>query len=339
MLPALVPREDFMSAIALNAFTFNGAAMLGPAIAGLLVPVAGYASTFYVNGISFGAVIVALGLMRLPAPASAPRQAGVLRGVTDGLRYIWRNPTVRALTVMAAAFGLFGSPYVFMLPVYRPILDLDERALGFLSSAPGLGAVLGGLMLARFAHARGKGRLLVASVALFVVTLITFATSRSYPVSLTVLILVGALATAFTATTQTLLRPHAGPRGQHVHDHRHRLPAAGRARSGLGDRPDRRPRGAVGGGPGRGHHRPGPGAPTPDPARLENREHRGRAQRGHRTCVIAPRARRGSGGVRAGVDLFVNLQCSKWSNEFWWSVEIRDGEKWTEVVEGTCKRE
>jgi MFS family permease len=206
MLPALVPREDFMSAIALNAFTFNGAAMLGPAIAGLLVPVAGYASTFYVNGISFGAVIVALGLMRLPAPASAPRQAGVLRGVTDGLRYIWRNPTVRALTVMAAAFGLFGSPYVFMLPVYRPILDLDERALGFLSSAPGLGAVLGGLMLARFAHARGKGRLLVASVALFVVTLITFATSRSYPVSLTVLILVGALATAFTATTQTLLQ-------------------------------------------------------------------------------------------------------------------------------------
>jgi MFS family permease len=206
MLPALVPREDFMSAITLNALTFNGAAMLGPAIAGLLVPVAGYAATFYLNGISFAAVIVALSLMRLPAARPRPLGAGVLRGIADGLRYIRGNRTVRALTVMAAAFGLFGSPYVFMLPVYRPILGIDERALGFLSSAPGLGAILGGLALARFAHAPGKGRLLVASVGLFVVTLITFATSRSYPLSLVVLVLVGATLTAFTATTQTLLQ-------------------------------------------------------------------------------------------------------------------------------------
>ncbi len=206
MLPALVPREDFMSAITLNALTFNGAAVLGPAIAGLVVPVAGYAWTFYLNGISFAAVIVALVLMRLPAPPPRPREAGVLRGVADGLRYIWRNPTVRALTVMAAAFGLFGSPYVLMLPVYRPLLDLDERALGLLSSAPGLGAVLGGLVLARFAHVRWKGRLLVGSVGLFVITLITFATSRSYGVSLAVLVAVGASLTAFTTTTQTLLQ-------------------------------------------------------------------------------------------------------------------------------------
>jgi predicted MFS family arabinose efflux permease len=206
MLPQLVPREDFMSAITLNALTFNGAAVLGPAIAGLLVPVAGYASTFYLNGASFGAVIVALALLRLPPPPSRPRDSGVLRGVAEGLGYVWRHPAVRALTLMAAVFGLFGSPYVLMLPVYRSILGLDERALGFLTSAPGLGTILGGLVLARFAHVRWKGRLLVGSVGLFVATLITFATSRHYALSVAVLIAVGASLTAFTTTTQTLLQ-------------------------------------------------------------------------------------------------------------------------------------
>lgn len=206
MLPQLVPRQDFMSAITLNALTFNGASVLGPALAGLLVPVAGYAGTFYLNGISFGAVVAALRWLRLPA--SPPRSAGpgVWRGVADGLSYIGHNPTVRALTLMAAAFGLFGAPYVWMIPVYRPILGLDEQALGMLSSAPGLGTVVGGLLLARFAHVRGKGRLLVGSAALFVLTLITFATSQSYALSLVTLVAVGASMTAFTSTTQTLLQ-------------------------------------------------------------------------------------------------------------------------------------
>ena len=93
-----------------------------------------------------------------------------------------------------------------MLPVYRVVLHIDERALGLLSSAPGLGTVLGGLVLARFADVRGKGRLLVASAGLFVVAVIAFATSAHYVLSVAILVLVGACATAFSSTTQSLLQ-------------------------------------------------------------------------------------------------------------------------------------
>lgn len=206
MLPHLVPREDFMSAITLFAVTFNGASVLGPALAGLLVPVAGYAWAFYLNGISFGAVLVALALMRLPTPVLRPPQP-VWGQVREGITYIWRHPTLRSLVVLAAAFGFFGAPYNAMLPVYRVVLGIDERALGFLSSAPGLGTVLGGLVLTtRLAHVRWKGRLLLAAAGAFVVSLIAFAASPSYLLSVALLVAVGACVTAFSSTTQTLLQ-------------------------------------------------------------------------------------------------------------------------------------
>jgi MFS family permease len=206
LLPHLVPRQDFLSAIALMSVTFNGAAVLGPALAGLLVPALGFASTFYLNSLSFGAVLIALARLELPpAPPRAP-QPRVLSQVGDGLVYIWRHPTLRALTLLAAAYGLFGAPYNQMLPVYRVVLHIDERALGLLSSAPGLGTVLGGLVLARFSDISGKGRLLVGSAGLFVVALIAFATSPRYGESVAILVLVGACATAFSSTTQTLLQ-------------------------------------------------------------------------------------------------------------------------------------
>jgi predicted MFS family arabinose efflux permease len=251
MLPQLVPREDFMSAITLMALTFNGASVLGPALAGLLVPAAGYASTFYLNGVSFAAVMVALRLMRLPAPAARPPQPAVLRQIRDGLVYIWRHRTVRALALLAAAFGFFGAPYNAMLPVYRVILGIDERALGFLSSAPGLGTVLGGLALTWFAHARHKGRILLASVGLFVLTLVAFSISRHYALSLGLLVLVGASVIAFATTTQTLLQHltddrDAGPGGEPLHGHGDRVSAPGRPRPRVGDRPDRGAAGDLG---------------------------------------------------------------------------------------------
>jgi len=206
LLPHLVPRGDFLSAIALMSVTFNGAAVLGPALAGLLIPVAGFASTFYLNGLSFGAVLWALARLHLPAAPPPAAHPPVLRQVADGLAYIWGHPTLRALTLLAAAFGLFGAPYNQMLPVYRVVLHIDERGLGFLSSAPGLGTVLGGLVLARFSDIRAKGRLLVASAGLFVAAVIAFAYSQHYSASVAILVLVGAFATAFSSTTQTLLQ-------------------------------------------------------------------------------------------------------------------------------------
>lgn len=206
MLPHLVPREDFMSAITLFSVTFNGASVLGPALAGLLVPVTGYAWAFYLNGISFAAVLAALALMRLPPPVARPGEP-VWRQVREGITYIWRHPTLRSLVLLAAAFGLFGAPYNAMLPVYRIVLGIDERALGFLSSAPGLGTLLGGLVLAsHFARVRWKGRLLLGAAGAFVLFLIAFATSKSYALSVVLLVGVGACVTAFSSTTQTLLQ-------------------------------------------------------------------------------------------------------------------------------------
>lgn len=206
LLPALVPREDLLNAIALMSVSFNGAAILGPALAGLLVPLVGYAWAFYLNALSFGAVLLAVYWLRL---ARRPRPAGtkpVLQEAAEGFIYIVRHPIIRTLTVMAAVVGFFAAPYNQMLPGYRLLLHIDRRALGLLTSAPGLGTLLGGFAVARFAHTRHKGRLMLGAAGLTVLALALFSLSRSYYLSVGSLVLVGATLTGYTATMQTLLQ-------------------------------------------------------------------------------------------------------------------------------------
>ncbi|NJO07296.1 MAG: MFS transporter, partial [Chloroflexaceae bacterium] len=146
----MVGKEDLLNAIALNSTMFNTARTLGPAAAGLLVAAAGEGPAFLLNGLSYLAVIVALLMMRLP-PFTAPALSRRRDQLREGLQYVWHEPTVRTLLLMAGGLCLFGYLYIPLLPVFaRNVFHTDAEGLGWLAAANGGGALLAALFLAQF---------------------------------------------------------------------------------------------------------------------------------------------------------------------------------------------
>jgi MFS family permease len=156
----MVGREDLSNGIALNSAAFNAARILGPAIAGVLVATIGEAGCFWLNALSFVAVIVGLSLMRAgrtagasgappgasPAPAAAPVAASTLR---EGLAYAWSSRSIRQLLVLLAICAGIGFQYNVLLPVYaRDVLHADARTYGWLFSAFGVGSLVAALRMA-----------------------------------------------------------------------------------------------------------------------------------------------------------------------------------------------
>ncbi|MBX6350022.1 MAG: MFS transporter [Clostridia bacterium] len=210
LLPALVPRELLLNAISLNSMTFNGAAILGSALGGALVAPIGTGGCFFVNGLSFGIVILALRRMRLPSGAagSPGRPGGSLLGdLAEALAYVRRRRVILALLVTAAGTSFFARGYQALLPVFaRDVLAVGVRGLGWLSAAPGAGTVAGALSLAALGEVGGKGRLLLATSLGLAGTLVGFAYARSLVLAALLLLLSGAFSILASATLQTLLQ-------------------------------------------------------------------------------------------------------------------------------------
>src|SRR5207244_5672292 len=111
----LVPREDLQNAIALNSAQFQTSRMLGPALAGLAVAAIGPGWCFFINGFSFLTVIAALLMLRVP-PLSPRARQSAMQNVREGLRYVWRDPTIFGLLLIAAVPSYFGQSYQAMMP-------------------------------------------------------------------------------------------------------------------------------------------------------------------------------------------------------------------------------
>ena len=146
----MVGREDLMNAIALNSSIFNAARAFGPAVAGMLISVAGTAFCFFVNGLSFLAVIWGLFLMRTNgSPATEPRSYDVLRGTVEALRSIRGTPIVLTTILLVSVVSVFGTNFNVLVPVFaRMELHRDAAAFGFLMSSFGIGALVGAASLA-----------------------------------------------------------------------------------------------------------------------------------------------------------------------------------------------
>ncbi len=212
LLPDLVPQRDLMNAISLNSVTFQGAALVGPAVAGILVSVIGFSGVFLLNAISYFAVLVALFAMR--SPSQHQRLATTVRGeLADGLRFISRTSLVLNLLVLSGLFSLFGRSYSTLMPAFaRQVLHTDERSLGFMYAAPGLGTLAGGFLLAASGDVRNKSRLLLAGVIASSGLVSAFAISPALLPALVILVGVGAASTIYSATATTLLQVNApGP--------------------------------------------------------------------------------------------------------------------------------
>lgn len=184
--------EDLGNAIALNSSLFNGARLIGPSIAGLLIAGAGEGVCFLVDGISYLAVLAAFYAMRPPPMRRLPAPRPLLGELRDGLLYAYRSTPIKALLSLTALVSLVGIPYTVLMPVFaREILHGGPLTLGFLMGASGLGALGGALYLASRTTVVGLGKLITLSTVLFGGSLIAFGMSRSLWMSLVLMLGVG----------------------------------------------------------------------------------------------------------------------------------------------------
>lgn len=210
LLPALVPREDLMSAISLNSAVFTGAALFGPALGGFLLEYIGSGGLFLVNAISYGVVLLATVLMSDVDARPSGEMSGFWSDVTEGLRFVLHTRLLLVLVGVSALSGLLGRSYAVLLPVFaRDVWDVGERGYGLLLSAPGAGALLGAFGLAAFGEVRRKGRLLILSMLLFSLVLLAFSYSPAFWPAVVLLLVAGLLNAGFGTSIATLLQTNA----------------------------------------------------------------------------------------------------------------------------------
>lgn len=203
----MVEREDLMNAIALNSSMVNGARVVGPAIAGVVVAAVGEGWCFLLNALSYVAVIGALLLMRLPhRPPPAPRTSA-WASIVEGFVFSWRTAPVRALLLLLGLVSLMGMPYSVLMPIFADrILHGGPDAYGLLMSASGVGALAGAATLTVRRHIRGLGRWIALSAAGFGLSLIAFAFSRSLWLSALLLVPAGFCMMVEMAASNTLIQ-------------------------------------------------------------------------------------------------------------------------------------
>jgi predicted MFS family arabinose efflux permease len=210
----LVGREDLANAIALNSTQFQLARALGPVAAGVGFKVFGLAGCFFVNGLSFAAVVIGLRMVRYDRTLNARRADGAIKerqgfvdDLTDGFRYVARRPRVSMLLIMCAVTSLFGAPYIAMAPVFaRDVLHLAETGLALLMGMAGAGALFGALFLAYLGDFRHKGWFVLGGDLGFALCLIGFSLATNVIISLIFLFALGFAIVCSIALTNTLLQ-------------------------------------------------------------------------------------------------------------------------------------
>ena len=200
-------REDLPNAIALNSSMFNGARLVGPSVAGVVMAAVGEARCFLADGVSYLAVIASLLAMRVarrPRPATDKR---VLQELAEGFRYAFGFAPIRALLLLLALVSLTGMPYTVLMPVIATrTLHGGPHTLGFLMGASGVGALAGALYLASRRSVLGLGRIIPLAAALFGAGLVAFGLSRSLALSLVLMLATGSGFMVQMASSNTVIQ-------------------------------------------------------------------------------------------------------------------------------------
>jgi MFS family permease len=203
----MVGKEDLMNAIALNSSMVNGARIIGPAIAGLLVAAIGEGWCFFLNGVSYLAVIGGLMMMELTPHRKVSLAGSPLKRVVEGFVFVRRTGPVRELLLLLGAVSLFGAPYGVLMPIFSDqVLHHGASALGLLMGSSGVGALLAAFSLAARTQLRGLGRWVAMSTAGFGASLILFGVSHSFWLSALLLVPVGYAMMVEMAASNTLIQ-------------------------------------------------------------------------------------------------------------------------------------
>lgn len=180
----MVDRETLSNAIALNSGIFTTATAVGPAFGGILYAFFGPAWCFFINAVSFGAVILALGLMRIKPVKRERPPFRPIKNILDGLRYIKKEPLIRSLILLAAAVSVFGFSIFTLFPAWAVnILHGDAATNGFLQSARGFGSLVAAFLIAAIGRVTFRGKLITAGTFVFPGALIVFAFITDQPLS------------------------------------------------------------------------------------------------------------------------------------------------------------
>jgi predicted MFS family arabinose efflux permease len=219
-----VSKQNLMNAMALQSAVFNGASIVGPALAGLALSRVGYAGNFFVNAASYLAVLPVLAKLQVPATEDVPRRVkgsvrsangqakGWFEAFREALRHI-RGDAILPFIVLSYGVLLFFAPSApMMLPLFaRQVIHVDPAQLGVMFSAIGVGAVCGALITASLGDFPHKGLLVFGSVVLFAAALALFGMSGSLLAAVPLLFVLGGAQNTAGATTITLLQARVPP--------------------------------------------------------------------------------------------------------------------------------
>lgn len=197
MLPDLVPAEDLVGAVSLGSAQWNLGRVVGPALAGVVIVIGSYGAAFAVNAVSFVAVIVAFALVSLPVGAHDSRRGGLVAHIRAGAVVLRREPACRAAMLLIALAAGLAAPFMALIPAMADILvDGGTNALagatGALTTAQGVGAVIGALVLPSLVVRFGRRRTITTFLLATPLSLVAYAWSPSVPTATATVFVVGA---------------------------------------------------------------------------------------------------------------------------------------------------
>lgn len=209
LLPNLVRKEDLSRAIGLNSAAWQGSALFGPTLAGVLIATVGIEAAFFAHAASYVSVLAALYLMR-DVPERADEHL-IKRGIGEdlfaGLRYVRSSRMILLLLGLAVVTSVFGRSYQQLLPVFsRDVLDSGSSGLGIMMSAPGAGTMLGAVLISALGDFQHKGRALFLAMLVFSLTIVAFTLSRGFVASVALLFVAGFASLLFNTMLSTMMQ-------------------------------------------------------------------------------------------------------------------------------------
>ncbi len=199
--------EDLGNAIALNSAIFNGARLIGPAVAGIVIAIVGEGICFMLNAISFAAVLVALFLIRIPARKPATRSSNFRESFTEGFHYTFRSMPIRTLIIILAVLSIAGLSYIVLLPAYaRENMHGGSDTLGYLMSAMGAGALTAALYMASRKSVLGLVKIITAAVIVLGVSIMLASFSGNLYFSMAILFFGGMTMILSLSAINTMLQ-------------------------------------------------------------------------------------------------------------------------------------
>jgi len=207
LIEMIESREDLPNAIALNSSLVNGARLIGPSLAGVVIAVTHHEGwCFVIDAVSYVGVVAALLAMRVTARAR-PHRSPVWRGIAEGFRYAFGFAPIRSILLLLSLLSVMGMPYTVLMPIFAAdVLHGGAYAYGFLTGASGVGALIGALHLASRNSVRGLGRTIVIAGLAFSFGLIGFGLSPFFWLSMALMLLTGFGMMVAMAASNTILQ-------------------------------------------------------------------------------------------------------------------------------------